>query len=102
MNGQPPTRAVALYYDGENAPQLTAVGENRLAEEILRLAREYEVPIYENPELINLLARHQVGDEIPPALYRIIAELIAFVYHLKGKQPPSRPARGPNLPVPYE
>lgn len=50
-------QAIALKYDGENAPNLTAKGNDELAEEILQIAREHNVPIYENADLVRLLAR---------------------------------------------
>ncbi|MBB3101809.1 EscU/YscU/HrcU family type III secretion system export apparatus switch protein [Azomonas macrocytogenes] len=80
-------QAVALGYDGISAPSLTAKGDADLAEAILALAREHEVPIYENAELVRLLAQLELGDAIPQALYRCIAEIIAFAWHLKGKCP---------------
>lgn len=80
-------QAIALSYDGQNAPTLTAKGDDELAEAILALAREHEVPIYENAELVRLLARLELGDAIPEALYRCIAEIIAFAWYLKGKAP---------------
>ena len=58
-----------------------------LAEAILALAREHEVPIYENAELVRLLARLELGDQIPEALYLTIAEIIAFAWLLRGKVP---------------
>ena len=87
MTTESPTRAVALTYDGQHAPVVSASGASELEEEILRIAREHEVPIYENAELVDILARLEVGDEIPELLYRAIAEIIAFVYMLKGKTP---------------
>ncbi|MCF7202781.1 EscU/YscU/HrcU family type III secretion system export apparatus switch protein [Pseudomonas oligotrophica] len=81
-------QAIALSYDGLNAPTLTAKGDDELAEAILALAREHEVPIYENADLVRLLARMELGDAIPEALYRTIAEIIAFAWYLKGKCPP--------------
>ena len=83
----PPRQAIALKYDGKQAPTLTAKGDDELAEAILKLAREYEVPIYENAELVRLLARLELGDAIPEPLYRTIAEIIAFAWYLKGKRP---------------
>ncbi|MDG9757433.1 EscU/YscU/HrcU family type III secretion system export apparatus switch protein [Pseudomonas sediminis] len=80
-------QAIALNYDGHNAPILSAKGDDELAEAILAIAREYEVPIYENAELVRLLARLELGDAIPDALYRCIAEIIAFAWHLQGKTP---------------
>jgi flagellar biosynthesis protein len=83
----PPRQVVALNYDGQQAPTLTAKGDDALAEAILAIAREYKVPIYENAELVKLLARMELGDSIPEALYLTIAEIIAFAWHLKGKFP---------------
>lgn len=87
MKPEAPTKAVALSYDGSSTPIVSASGESALAEEILRIAREHEVPIYENSDLVDILARLEVGSEIPELLYRAIAEIIAFVYMLKGKVP---------------
>ena len=83
----PPRQAIALKYDGKQAPTLTAKGDDELAEAILTLAREYDVPIYENAELVKLLARTELGDSIPQELYRTLAEIIAFAWQLKGKFP---------------
>lgn len=80
-------QAIALKYDGENAPNLTAKGNDELAEEILQIAREHNVPIYENADLVRLLARLELGDAIPEALYQTVAEIIAFAWYLKGKAP---------------
>mgnify|MGYP006065855301 FL=1 len=63
---------------------MTATGEGALAEEILALARELEVPIYENAELVEMLSALDLGDEIPHDLYVIIAQIIALAYKLKG------------------
>ena len=80
-----PRQAIALKYDDSHAPTLTAKGDEALAEAILKIARECEVPIYENPELVKLLARMELGESIPEELYRTIAEIIAFAWNLKGK-----------------
>ena len=87
MKQQAPRQVIALSYDGKNAPNLTAKGDDELAEAILAIAREYEVPIYENVELVRLLAKLELGDAIPEPLYRSIAEIIAFAWYLKGKCP---------------
>ncbi|MBL3528211.1 MAG: EscU/YscU/HrcU family type III secretion system export apparatus switch protein [gamma proteobacterium endosymbiont of Lamellibrachia anaximandri] len=83
-----PDLAIALNYDGENAPKLTAKGRGELAERILALAEEHDVPLHEDAELAALLSQVPLGDEIPEALYRAIAEVIAFAYILSGKRPP--------------
>lgn len=79
--------AVALHYDGDNAPQVSAKGHGALAEEIIRLARENNIPLQENAELVSLLSKLELGEEIPEALYIAVAEIIAFAYYLQGKVP---------------
>jgi len=78
-------QAVALRYDQEKgtAPTLVAKGRGLIAEQILALAQEHDVHIHESPELIEVLIRLELGEEIPEALYRAIAEVIAFAYGLK-------------------
>ncbi|VVO84331.1 Flagellar biosynthetic protein FlhB [Pseudomonas fluorescens] len=90
-----PRQAIALKYDGSHAPTLTAKGDDALAETILKIARDYEVPIYENAELVKLLARMELGESIPEELYRTIAEIIAFAWNLKGKFPEGQDPDGP-------
>lgn len=80
-------RAIALQYDGANAPTVTASGEGQLAEEILRLARENDIPLREDAMLTDLLKDLALGEEIPPVLYRVIAEVIAWAYLVSGKYP---------------
>ena len=81
--------AVALHYDQITAPKVTAKGQGDLADQIIALAQENDVPIHEEPELVQLLANVELGNEIPEALYIAVAEIIAFVYMLKGKFPDS-------------
>jgi len=83
--------AIALQYDGERAPRVTAKGRDQLAEEIVRLAREHGVPLQENEPLASLLAKVELGEEIPAALYLAVAQVIAFAYHLSGKTPDDVP-----------
>lgn len=84
---KPDPLAIALYYDDKNAPEVTASGCNEIAEEIIALAREHKIPIYENAELADLLSKLNLNEEIPEFLYLTIAEIIAFVYFLKGETP---------------
>jgi flagellar biosynthesis protein len=86
MNTQKPL-AVALQYDGERAPRVTAKGRDEVAEHIVRLARQHGVPLQENEALAGMLAKLDLGDEIPEALYLAVAQEIAFDYHLSGKSP---------------
>jgi flagellar biosynthesis protein len=85
---QSPELAIALLYDGENAPRITAKGKGALAEKILEQARRHRVPLEEDPELAAILSQIPLGDEIPESLYRAIAEVIAFAYLVSGKRPP--------------
>jgi len=79
--------AVALQYDGDSAPRVTARGRDALAKQIIQLARQHGIPIQENEPLASLLARVEPGDEIPEALYLAVAQVIAFAYYLSGKVP---------------
>lgn len=78
------TKAIALFYDGENAPTLTAKGDLDIAEEIIRIARDNDVPIFENKELVGLLSTLELGEEIPELLYLAIAEIIVFAYKVRA------------------
>ena len=82
-----PTTAVALYYDGKEAPRVTAKGTGELAEQIIAMAKEHGIPLHEDAALINLLSKLDLGDEIPQPLYVAVAEVIAFAYMLSGKAP---------------
>ena len=79
--------AIALRYDGQNAPRVTAKGEKQLAENIIRAAEEAGVPLYPDPELAMVLSQVPLGEEIPDNLYKVVAEVIAFAYILAGKFP---------------
>lgn len=80
--------AVAIKYDPEkyDAPYVLAKGEDYLAQKIKDVAREHEIEIVENRPLARMLyANVEIGGLIPPELYQAVAEVLAFVYHLKGK-----------------
>jgi len=81
--------AIALQYDGDSAPRVTARGRDALAEQIIEIARKHGIPIQENQPLASLLANVEPGDEIPEALYLAVAQVIAFAYYLSGKVPES-------------
>ncbi len=80
--------AVAIKYDQEEAPApiVIAKGEDYLAQKIKEVAREHNVEIVENKPLARMLyANVDIGAQIPPELYQAVAEVLAFVYHAKGK-----------------
>lgn len=79
----PQVEAAALRYDNEqeNAPKLIGRGSGFAAEKILALAEEHDVPITKDPTLISVLGALDVGAEIPPDLYGVIAEVLAWAYY---------------------
>ena len=79
--------AVALKYDGKNAPKITAKGDGLTAEQILTIAEKHGIPLQANPDLARVLAQVPLGEEIPKELYIAVAEVIAFAYYLSGKAP---------------
>jgi len=81
--------AIALEYDEVNAPSVTAKGTGDLAKRIIEIAKENDVYLQEDENLIQILAELELGDEIPEQLYKAIAEMIAFAYIIKGKFPKS-------------
>lgn len=79
--------AVALAYGkGDPAPKVVAKGQGLVAEQIMRRAREAGVFVHESKELVQLLMGVDLDREIPPALYRAIAELLAWLYHIESAQ----------------
>ena len=86
--------AVALRYDhGSTAvPMVVAKGRNHLALRIREMAVSNGVPLVENPPLAQALYKSvKTGQEIPPHLYRAVAEVLAYIYRLMNKQPARRP-----------
>lgn len=81
--------AVALEYDGETAPKVTAKGINDIADKIINIANEHGIPLQQNDGLVEVLSEMDLGDEIPENLYKAIAEVIAFAYIINGKFPKS-------------
>ncbi|MCH7649574.1 MAG: EscU/YscU/HrcU family type III secretion system export apparatus switch protein [Nitrospinae bacterium] len=81
--------AVALKYntDQDPAPKVTAKGEGLVAERIIALAKENQVPIKEDPDLVQILSQVDINREVPPSVYKVVAELLAFVYKMNQKYP---------------
>lgn len=80
---KPPQNAVALAYQtGDLAPKVVAKGRGLIAEEIIARAREHGVFVHESKELVALLMQVDLDKNIPPALYRVVAELLAWLYHI--------------------
>jgi flagellar biosynthesis protein len=83
-----PKKAVALKYKpgNDHAPRVTAKGTGRLAERIIEMARKHGIPVKDDPDLVEVLSRLDLHDQIPPELYVVVAELLAFVYRLNQKK----------------
>lgn len=81
-------RAVALQYDAENsaAPRVLAKGQGDLAERILAVAKQKGIPLYRDPELIEVLSQLDVGTQIQPELYRAVAQVLIFIYKMNQKK----------------
>ncbi len=80
-------KAAAIRYDAEQhaAPRIVAKGAGLLAERIIEVARANGVYVHEDPDLVAVLSRLDVDTEIPEALYRAVAEILAFVYRLNQR-----------------
>ena len=80
--------AVAIKYDAEesDAPVVVAKGADYLAQKIKEIAKDNKIEIVENKPLARMLyANVEVGEMVPPELYKAVAEVLAYVYHLQGK-----------------
>jgi len=80
-------KAVALLYDQKksDAPRVVASGTHLLADKIIATAKEAGVVIKEDKDLVELLAKVPLGEEIPAELYQTVAEVLAFVYMVNEK-----------------
>ncbi|TNF35270.1 MAG: flagellar protein FhlB [Gammaproteobacteria bacterium] len=85
--------AVALEYDGENAPVVSASGVADIAEKIIAIAEANGIPLHNDKALVEVLSQINPGEEIPEKLYRAVAEVIAFAYILTGKFPKNWPSQ---------
>ncbi|MEN3366427.1 MAG: flagellar biosynthesis protein [Burkholderiales bacterium] len=83
-----PKNAIALaYHGGDTAPTVVAKGRGLVAEQIIARAQEHGVFVHQSKELVALLMQVELDDEIPPALYRAVAELLAWLHHLEAAHP---------------
>jgi flagellar biosynthesis protein len=77
-------KAVAVKYDTnkDKAPKIIATGKGSIAAEILKIAEDNNVPLYEDPTLADLLAKLELDSQIPGELYVLVEEVLSFVYQL--------------------
>jgi flagellar biosynthesis protein len=85
-SGQPKI-AAAVRYDAakDDAPRLTAKGKGHVAERIIELARQHDIPVRSDKALIQILSQLDIDQHIPPELYKAVAEILAFVYSANEK-----------------
>lgn len=81
-------KAVALGYNREkdSAPKILASGKGEIASKIIKLANEYEIPIKEDADLVELLSKVDIHQEIPQNLYKAVAEIFTFLYKITNKK----------------
>ena len=74
--------AAALEYDPRKdaAPKVVARGRGAIAERIIELARQNNVPVKSDPALVQILSKLDIDEQIPMELYKAVAEILAFVY----------------------
>lgn len=76
--------AIALSYNPAEStgPKVVAKGKGKIAENILAQASLHDVPVHEDPNLVQLLGQLDLNESIPEELYQAVAEVFAFIYHL--------------------
>ena len=86
MKKEKPKKAVALKYEKEKdrAPRVAAKGRGDVAKRILEIAKEHNIPIREDADLVEVLSKLDLEEEIPPHLYRVIAEVLSFIYRINS------------------
>lgn len=78
--------AIALHYERDsNAPVVVAKGKGSIGEKIVEIAKANDIPIEENEVLAGALSKVELGEEIPPDLYKAVAEVLVFVLRLSGR-----------------
>ena len=81
-------KAVALNYEmgKDNAPKITAKGKGETAKNIIKIAKENNIPIEKDEDLIELLSQIDIDKEIPTSMYRAVAEIFSFIYGISTKK----------------
>ncbi len=71
--------AAISYKPGMAAPEITASGKGRIAENIIEEAKNNDIPVYQDKNLANLLTELEIGSQIPPEVYELVAKILVFV-----------------------
>lgn len=86
--------AVALAYSSQDkagAPRVVAKGRGMIAQAIIERAKQSGVFVHESEDLVGLLMKVELDQEIPPQLYLAVAEILAWLYRLEHAEPPTLP-----------
>lgn len=83
----PVKKAAALKYrkQEDHAPRVVAKGKGLIAERIVEIARQHNIPLKRDPALMEVLSKLDLDREIPVELYKAVAEILAFVYRMTQK-----------------
>lgn len=77
--------AVALSYEtGDTAPKILATGKGYVAEKMIEVAKQENVPLHQDAKLAETLSKLEIGDYIPKELYGVVAEILVFVDRVEG------------------
>lgn len=78
-------QAIAIKYDKDSkkAPTIVASGRGKIAKKILELAEDNKIPMVEDPKLSKLLSSLKIKSEIPSNLFKVVAEILAFIFYLE-------------------
>jgi len=82
-----PNKAVALKYEenGNSAPKVIAKGKGEIAKKILQKADEFDIPIFKNKALAESLLNLNIDEQIPPNLYKAVAEVFVWLMNTEEK-----------------
>ena len=77
-------KAIALQYDNDknNAPKVIAKGEGKTAQKIIQIAKENDVRLKKDEDLVELLSKVELDAEVPPQMYKAVAEIFSFLYKI--------------------
>lgn len=83
-------KAAALQYDHllSNAPKIVAKGEGNVANNIIKIAKDNNLPIKKDEDLVELLSQLDIDKEIPTQMYKAVAEIFSFIYGITNKNKP--------------
>ena len=81
-------KAVALGYNRQkdNAPRVLATGSGEVAKNIINLAKSHDIPIKEDADLVEILSKSDLNEEVPPSLYNAVAEIFNLLYQMTNKK----------------